>query len=128
MFLACKIDIGSHFNEVIHPVDIAVYGTLCGIASFDRAYIRSQILDNVAFNEFLNLLPSLRAIATSFLTSNYKDCFTALDAIKPRLRMDIYLMDNVDKLISEIRCKAISQYFRYFVFQYLLEVYVYMSI
>ena len=43
-FLETGSELGSHYNEVIAPQDVATYGGLCALASFDRAELKVSIL------------------------------------------------------------------------------------
>lgn len=51
-FLETAPELGSHYNEVIAPQDVATYGGLCALATFDRAELKaccaSYSLDNLA--------------------------------------------------------------------------------
>lgn len=42
------------------PADVAVYGGLCALASFDRPELKSRVLDNIGFREFLEAAPQAR--------------------------------------------------------------------
>lgn len=40
--------------------DLALYGGLCALASFDRTELKSKVIDNVGFRELLELMPEVR--------------------------------------------------------------------
>lgn len=42
-FLETGPELGSHYNEVIAPQDVATYGGLCALASFDRSELKANI-------------------------------------------------------------------------------------
>jgi hypothetical protein len=46
--------------QVVSASDIALYGGLTALASFDRSELRSQVINNIAFREFLELYPEVR--------------------------------------------------------------------
>lgn len=46
-------ELASSFNDVASQQDVALYGGLCALASFDRAELKSKLIDNGA-------LPSTR--------------------------------------------------------------------
>ncbi len=54
--------------------DIALYGGLCALASFDRAELKSRIISNITFREFLELAPEVRAVASNPLCHIDMDC------------------------------------------------------
>lgn len=39
-FVETHFELGSNFAEVIAPQDVATYGGLCALASFDRAELK----------------------------------------------------------------------------------------
>lgn len=53
-------ELGTTFNEVLAPQDVATYGALCSLASFSRPEMKTRIIDNIAFREFLELMPEVR--------------------------------------------------------------------
>ena len=42
-FLEVGPELGNHYNEVIAPQDVATYGGLCALASFDRTELKATI-------------------------------------------------------------------------------------
>lgn len=42
-FLETGPELGNHYNEVIAPQDVATYGGLCALASFDRTELKVSI-------------------------------------------------------------------------------------
>lgn len=58
-FLETGHELGNHYNEVIAPQDVATYGGLCALASFDRMELKAYILSFLGlsfplfFNDFL---------------------------------------------------------------------------
>ncbi len=57
-------ELGSSFNNVIAAQDVALYGGLCALASFDRPDLRRHIVDNISFRELLELNPEVRLRAS----------------------------------------------------------------
>jgi COP9 signalosome complex subunit 1 len=53
-------ELGTTFNDVLAPQDVATYGALCSLASFSRPEMKTRIIDNIAFREFLELMPEVR--------------------------------------------------------------------
>jgi len=41
-FLETGPELGSHYNDVIAPQDVATYGGLCALATFDRAELKAS--------------------------------------------------------------------------------------
>ena len=99
------------FNEVMTPNDIAVYGGLCALATMSREQLQSRVLDNASFRTYLELEPHIRRAISFFISSKYSSCLSILESYKPDFLLDIYLQQHVETIYSEIRTKAIHQYF-----------------
>ena len=111
MFIGVPFEIEVSFNDVISPPDVGTYGGLCALAYFDRQEIKSKIIDNPAFKQFLELAPTVRLIIEDFYHSRYSSCLKNLQQIRPELLLDIHLHDHVKGLYEAIRKKALVQYF-----------------
>lgn len=61
--LQVDAELGATFNEVLAPQDVATYGALCSLASFSRPEMKTRIIDNIAFREFLELMPEVQSAA-----------------------------------------------------------------
>ncbi|KAL6499306.1 COP9/signalosome complex subunit Csn1 [Orobanche hederae] len=109
-FLETGPDLGNNYTEVIAPQDIATYGSLCALASFDRAELKSKVIDNINFRNFLELVPEVRELINDFHTSHYASCLEYLGNLKANLLLDIHLHDHVETLYEQIRNKALIQY------------------
>ncbi|KAF7844667.1 COP9 signalosome complex subunit 1 [Senna tora] len=124
-FLETGPELGSHYNEVIAPQDVATYGGLCALATFDRAELKactplysyddSKVIDNLNFRNFLELVPEVRELINDFYSSHYASCLEYLGNLKTNLLLDIHLNDHVETLYDQIRHKALIQYTHPFV-------------
>ncbi|CAL5331543.1 COP9 signalosome complex subunit 1-like [Camellia sinensis] len=114
-FLETGHELGNNYTEVIAPQDIATYGGLCALASFDRAELKSKVIDNLSFRNFLELVPEVRELIHDFYSSHYASCLDYLGNLKANLLLDIHLHDHVEMLYDEIRHKALIQYTHPFV-------------
>ncbi|KAF9437160.1 cop9 signalosome complex subunit [Entomortierella beljakovae] len=88
--------VGHQYSEVISANDIAVYGGLCALASFNRAELKRLVIDNVGFRQYLELEPHIRDLIQGFYNSNYAVC------------LDI--MEKWRALYTNIRKKALVQF------------------
>jgi len=114
-FLETGPELGSHYNDVIAPQDVATYGGLCALASFDRTELKNKVIDNVHFRNFLELVPEVRELINDFYSSHYASCLDYLGNLKANLLLDIHLHDHVETLYDQIRNKALIQYTHPFV-------------
>ncbi|KAL8762696.1 MAG: hypothetical protein Q9184_001350 [Pyrenodesmia sp. 2 TL-2023] len=99
------------FNEVLTPNDVAVYGGLSALASMDRTDLQKKVLDNNRFRSYLELEPHIRRAITCFVSSKYSLCLSILDSYRSDYLLDIHLHQHLGELYSQIRSKAIQQYF-----------------
>ncbi|KAH6779835.1 COP9 signalosome complex subunit 1 [Perilla frutescens var. hirtella] len=109
-FLEVGPELGNNYTEVIAPQDVATYGSLCALASFDRAELKTKVIDNANFRNFLELVPEIRELINDFHTSHYASCLEYLGNLKANLLLDIHLHDHVETLYEQIRSKALIQY------------------
>ena len=99
------------FPELLSPSNIAVYGGLCALASFDRQELKKNVISNSTFKLFLELDPHLREIIHKFYESKYAQCLRMLGEIRDNLLLDMYLAPHVAALYTAIRNRALTQYF-----------------
>ncbi|CAB4300280.1 unnamed protein product [Prunus armeniaca] len=114
-FLETGHELGNHYNEVIAPQDVATYGGLCALASFDRMELKNKVIDNLNFRNFLELVPEVRELINDFYSSHYASCLDYLGNLKANLLLDIHLHDHLETLYGQIRHKALIQYTHPFV-------------
>ncbi|PAA53589.1 hypothetical protein BOX15_Mlig011712g4 [Macrostomum lignano] len=109
-FLAVQFDF---FNcpELLSPANIATYASLCALATFDRQDMRRLVMSSANFRQFLEVEPAVRDVVTSFHQANYAACLAGMERLKPTLLLDLYLGSHVESLFSEIRKRALTQYF-----------------
>ncbi|XP_065659701.1 COP9 signalosome complex subunit 1 isoform X4 [Hydra vulgaris] len=103
------------FSEIISAQDVAIYGGLCALATFDREELHKRVLSSSSFKQFLELQPQLREVLLKFYSSKYATCLDLLDKMRDNLMLDIYLYQHVNKLYTQIRNRALVQYFNPYV-------------
>ena len=99
------------YNEVLTPNDIATYGALCALASMDRGELQAKVLDNSSFRSYLELEPQLRRAVSSFVAGKYSACLGILGSYRVDYLLDVHLSRHFIELFTQIRNKAIIQYF-----------------
>uniref|UniRef100_A0A7N6B032 COP9 signalosome complex subunit 1 n=1 Tax=Anabas testudineus TaxID=64144 RepID=A0A7N6B032_ANATE len=97
--------------ELLSPSNVAVYGGLCALATFDRQELQRNVISSSSFKLFLELEPQIRDIIFKFYESKYASCLKLLDEMKDNLLLDMYLAPHVKTLYSQIRNRALIQYF-----------------
>lgn len=96
---------------MISPNNVAMYGGLCALATFDRQELQKNVIASSSFKLFLELEPQLRDIVFKFYESKYASCLKLLDEIRDNLLLDMYIAPHVNTLYTKIRNRALIQYF-----------------
>ncbi len=52
-------EMGTQYHDVLSAQDVAVYGGLCALASFDRHELRNQVINNVGFRDYMEVNPEV---------------------------------------------------------------------
>ncbi|KAJ3214859.1 hypothetical protein HDU67_001124 [Dinochytrium kinnereticum] len=80
--LDVPFETSSTLPDILSQNDVAIYGALCALASFDRDELKKKVFDNVDFKSFLELEPRVREVLTSFYNSNYRICLKIISAMR----------------------------------------------
>merc|ERR1712110_388106 len=109
-FLSASLD---HCDcpDLMSPNNVAIYGGLTALATFDRAELYKQVISSAQFKLFLELEPQLREVIQCFYESRYAQCLKLLEDMKDNLLLDMYLAPHVNTLFSMIRNRGLIQYF-----------------
>lgn len=111
VFVDVTSALGSSFSDIIVPNDVAVYGGLCALATFDRADLKSKAIENSDFKPLLEFEPQIRRAMEAFYASDYATCLRILQEHRTDYLLDIYLAPHVKPLYALIRERCIAQYF-----------------
>ena len=95
------------YNEVLTPNDVATYGALCALATFDRAQLQARVLDNARFRAYLELEPHLRRAVAGFVGLKFADCLAALHAHRADYLLDPHLAPHYADLVARVRSTAL---------------------
>ncbi|KAJ3663515.1 hypothetical protein Zmor_007770 [Zophobas morio] len=109
-FLQANLD-HCDFPELLSANNVAMYGGLCALATFDRHELQKNVIFSSSFKLFLELEPQLRDIIFKFYESKYASCLKLLDEIKDNLLLDMYIAPHINTLYTQIRNRALIQYF-----------------
>ena len=52
-------EMGTQYHNVLSAQDVAVYGGLCALASFDRHELRNHVINNVSFRDYMEINPEV---------------------------------------------------------------------
>ena len=79
-FVNTEIDMNIH--NILSPEDVAIYGGICALAEFDRDELNRNVMKNISFKNFLELVPQMESIINDFYNSNYSSCLENLNTLK----------------------------------------------
>jgi len=97
--------------DLMSPNNVAIYGGLTALATFDRTELLKQVISSSQFKLFLELEPQLREVLQCFYDSRYGQCLKLLEDMKDNLLLDLYLAPHIPTLFSMIRNRGLVQYF-----------------
>jgi len=107
-------DLGNWIGKLVAPGDIAIYGTLCALATFQRPAIKSRILENSIFGSYIEQEPYIRELTEAYMNSNFKVVLELLSRYSTRHCIDVHLSPHVHDLTNLIRNRAVVLYFQPF--------------
>ncbi|EYC39107.1 hypothetical protein Y032_0675g1423 [Ancylostoma ceylanicum] len=90
--------------------DMAVYCTLCAIASYDRSELKKKVIHDGNCRKFLESEPKLVELLQCIIKSQFGRALDILKEMKDRFLLDPYLSSHVDPLYAVIRERALLQY------------------
>lgn len=70
--------------QIVTPSDIAIYGTLCALASLSRGAIEAQIMKGEHFASYLEQEPYVRELVNAYMSSKFKTVLEILDKYSVR--------------------------------------------
>ena len=112
-FFATKdAHLASVLTDVLVPQDVAVYGMLCALATWDRDELRKRMQDlSKNWIKGLTSVPAIWEIVDCFVNCKYAQGLEALERIRPGFDLDIFLAKHIEPLCEQIRQSAIIQFF-----------------
>lgn len=66
------------------PSDIAIYGTLCALATLSRGAINAQVVQNETFGDYLEQEPYARELIDAYISSRFRTVLEVLDRYSVR--------------------------------------------
>ncbi|VDP43022.1 unnamed protein product [Heligmosomoides polygyrus] len=90
--------------------DMAMYCTLCVIASYDRTELKKKVINDANCRKFLESEPKLVELLQCIVKSQFGRALDILKEMKDRFLLDPYLSAHVEPLYAVIRERALLQY------------------
>lgn len=101
-------------SELCNNADLAGYISLCGLATFSRAAINSEILQAKSFLTLTEDEPKYIELLECFLTCKFYRLIQILEDIRAALKYDIYIGQSVNSICDEIKNKCLAQFMKAF--------------
>ena len=60
------------YLQLVSAGDIAIYGTLCALASLSRSAIKATVVDNATFGVYVEQEPYVRELVDAYMSSKFK--------------------------------------------------------
>lgn len=112
--LGSLADLGDWIGKLVAPGDIAIFGTLCALASLPRSSIKSRLLQSDAFLIYIEYEPYVRELLEAYMNSKFSTVLELLERYSTRHHVDIYLSSHMKVLMDLIRSHALVLYFQPF--------------
>ena len=115
------------FLKIITPNNVAIYGSLCALATYDRSELQANVIQSrfaseiclfvnkkylknnfyiiSSFKSFLELEPQIREILFKFYDSKYAICLKLMDQIKDHLllgKVFNYILYTMQLIIANL--------------------------
>ncbi|KAJ2485886.1 hypothetical protein EV174_001460 [Coemansia sp. RSA 2320] len=90
--------------------DIALYGTLAGLAALKRDDLKEQLIDCAEFGKFLDYIPECWRLLRNFYSSSYSDALLRLDTILSLGVLDPVIAPHAPVLRNQIVENAVVLY------------------
>ncbi|KZO99166.1 PCI-domain-containing protein [Calocera viscosa TUFC12733] len=110
-FLQAGTQLGD-WSKMITPGDMAVYASLCSLATLSRSAVKSLVLEDEKFRVYLEQEPYMRDILEAYMNSKFKTVLELLERHSARHLLDIHLWPHVQHLTTRIRRRAIILHFQ----------------
>ncbi|KAI9293095.1 hypothetical protein K502DRAFT_343425 [Neoconidiobolus thromboides FSU 785] len=98
------------FKRVISTNDLAMIGTLCILATYNRKELKQISLKSSPIKALLDNEPVLKDLLYDFSITRYSKGFMDLENLKDRFLLDIYLAPRVNALFDKIFVASVMAY------------------
>ncbi|KAF9078640.1 G protein pathway suppressor 1 [Rhodocollybia butyracea] len=103
--------LGDWFGKLASPGDIAIYGSVCALASLSRSGFKAQVLENLSFSVYIEQEPHVREMIEAYMASNFKGVLETLGKYNTRHTIDLHLYPHLTALNALTRNRLVSLYF-----------------
>ncbi|CAG7850328.1 COP9 signalosome complex subunit 1 Short=SGN1; Short=Signalosome subunit 1; AltName: Full=G protein pathway suppressor 1; Short=GPS-1; AltName: Full=JAB1-containing signalosome subunit 1; AltName: Full=Protein MFH [Serendipita indica DSM 11827] len=98
-------------EKVASPSDIAIFGTLCALATFERRQLKTVLLESETFSYYLEQESYVRDLIEAYLASKFRNVLAILERQSARHSLDNQLGPHIKNLTRLIKNRALVLYF-----------------
>ncbi|CCA73886.1 related to COP9 signalosome complex subunit 1 [Serendipita indica DSM 11827] len=98
-------------HKVASPSDIAIFGTLCALATFERRQLKTVLLESETFSYYLEQESYVRDLIEAYLASKFRNVLAILERQSARHSLDNQLGPHIKNLTRLIKNRALVLYF-----------------
>lgn len=98
-------------NEIVSPLCVLVYSSLCALASYSRKDMQKLLTENNNFKQYMDAQPNIRNCLFAFYNREFSSGLKCLEMLRKELKLDLFLSSHVDDLYDKIRSESIKQYY-----------------
>ncbi|KAI0033004.1 26S proteasome subunit RPN7-domain-containing protein [Vararia minispora EC-137] len=98
-------------GSLLHPGDSGIYGTLCALATMERAEVKRRY---AAGDSALGEGEGMKDLVDAWLGSRFKNVIQLLDKHSTRFALDPLLAPHLTALTQALRSRALTLYFQPF--------------
>ena len=75
-----------NYPQLLSATDVAVYGTICALATFSRVEVKEKVLGSQLFRKSLESEPKLIELLQKFCKSQFGACLDILNDLRDQVR------------------------------------------
>ncbi|RKP34796.1 26S proteasome subunit RPN7-domain-containing protein, partial [Dimargaris cristalligena] len=111
-FSRMQTDPDQFVSQVISPLDIATYTTMCALATYNRDELKGLIYNSPRFKHYLELDPALPQILEAFYSCQFREGFELLKTQKALLQLDMFMSGLLDSVETILRKAMLHRYIK----------------
>lgn len=86
MTIHFKVDLDAlNYPQLLSSNDVAIYGTLCSLATYNRTELKERVLGSTLFRKFLESEPKLVELLQKFCKSAFGTSLDILEELRDQV-------------------------------------------
>jgi len=103
-------------NDIATIPDVVMYAVLCALALLDREELRTELIENADFGEWLDRddCKLIKSLVDSFFHCHWKSAWKSIEYFEDCGKYDVFLNKHIALLASRMKQKLLLQYCKAF--------------